>query len=58
MPVVFSIHPRTKGILEKAGIHMKNIHLVEPLGYLEFNYMVKHAKGVLTDLAGLPKKPR
>jgi UDP-N-acetylglucosamine 2-epimerase (non-hydrolysing) len=56
MPVVFPIHPRTKGILEKAGILMKNIHLVEPLGYLEFNYLVKHAKGVLTDSGGITEE--
>ena len=56
LPVVFPIHPRTKGILEKAGIEMKNIHLAEPLGYLEFNYLVKHAKGVLTDSGGITEE--
>ena len=56
LPVVFPIHPRTKGILEKAGIEMKNIHLVEPLGYLEFNYLVKYAKGVLTDSGGITEE--
>lgn len=56
MPVIFPIHPRTKGILEKAGIQMKNIHLVEPLGYLEFNFLVKHAKGVLTDSGGITEE--
>jgi UDP-N-acetylglucosamine 2-epimerase (non-hydrolysing) len=35
---------------------MKNIHLVEPLGYLEFNYLVKHAKGVLTDSGGITEE--
>ncbi|MBZ9652581.1 non-hydrolyzing UDP-N-acetylglucosamine 2-epimerase [Psychroflexus montanilacus] len=56
MPVVFPIHPRTKSILKKAGIQMKNIHLVEPLGYLEFNYLVKYAKGVLTDSGGITEE--
>jgi UDP-N-acetylglucosamine 2-epimerase (non-hydrolysing) len=56
LPVVFPIHPRTKSILEKAGIQMKHIHLVEPLGYLEFNYLVKHAKGVLTDSGGITEE--
>jgi UDP-N-acetylglucosamine 2-epimerase (non-hydrolysing) len=56
MPVVFPIHPRTKSILKKAGIQMKNIHLVDPLGYLEFNYLVKHAKGVLTDSGGITEE--
>ncbi|MGM0634755.1 MAG: non-hydrolyzing UDP-N-acetylglucosamine 2-epimerase [Bacteroidota bacterium] len=56
MPVVFPIHPRTKIILEKAGIKMNNIHLVDPLGYLEFNYLVKFAKGVLTDSGGITEE--
>ena len=56
LPVVFPIHPRTKSILEKAGISMKNINLVEPLGYLEFNYLVKYAKGVLTDSGGITEE--
>jgi UDP-N-acetylglucosamine 2-epimerase (non-hydrolysing) len=56
MPVIFPIHPRTKGILEKSGITMQHIHLVEPLGYLEFNYLVKHAKGVLTDSGGITEE--
>ncbi len=56
LPVVFPIHPRTKAIIEKAGIQMQNIHLVEPLGYLEFNYLVKYAKGVLTDSGGITEE--
>ena len=56
LPVIFPIHPRTKGILEKAGIQMNNIHLVDPLGYLEFNYLVKYAKGVLTDSGGITEE--
>jgi UDP-N-acetylglucosamine 2-epimerase (non-hydrolysing) len=56
MPVVFPIHPRTKGILKKAEIQMKNIYLVESLGYLEFNYLVKYAKGVLTDSGGITEE--
>lgn len=56
MPVIFPIHPRTKAILEKTGIQLNHIHLVEPLGYLEFNYLVKYAKGVLTDSGGITEE--
>ena len=56
LPIIFPIHPRTKAILDKAGILMKHIHLVEPLGYLEFNYLVKYAKGVLTDSGGITEE--
>lgn len=32
------------------------LHLVEPMGYLEFNYMVKHAKAVITDSGGITEE--
>ena len=33
------------------------LHYVDPLGYLEFNYLVKHARGVITDSGGITQKP-
>ena len=56
LPVIFPIHPRTRTILEKSGIKLKQIHIIDPLGYLEFNYLVKHAKGVLTDSGGITEE--
>jgi UDP-N-acetylglucosamine 2-epimerase (non-hydrolysing) len=33
-----------------------NILLVDPQPYLEFNYMVKHAKAVITDSGGITEE--
>lgn len=55
-PVIFPIHPRTKNNLEKFGIKLNQVKAVEPLGYLEFNYLVKHAKGVITDSGGITEE--
>ncbi len=33
----------------RKGIKDPNLHLIEPLGYLEFNYLVENAKAVITD---------
>ena len=30
-----------------------NLHIVAPMGYLEFNYLVEHAKVVVTDSGGI-----
>ena len=30
--------------------------MIEPLGYLEFNYLVQHAKGVITDSGGITEE--
>ena len=56
LPLVFPVHPRTKKILENIGISAPNLHLIEPLGYLEFNYLVKHAKAVITDSGGITEE--
>ena len=42
MPIIFPVHPRTKNIISKLNVDFKNIHFIEPLGYLEFNYLVKN----------------
>ena len=31
-------------------------HYDRPLGYLEFNYLVKHARGVITDSGGITEE--
>ena len=54
--IVFPIHPRTKKIYESLQIKAENIILTEPMGYLEFNYLVKHAKLVITDSGGITEE--
>lgn len=56
LPVVFPIHPRTAKIFKDLGIEAPNLHIVEPMGYLEFNYMVKHCKAVITDSGGITEE--
>ncbi len=56
IPLVFPVHPRTGKILKNLGIEASNLHLIEPLGYLEFNYLVKNAKAVLTDSGGITEE--
>lgn len=55
-PIIFPIHPRTAKIFEELGIEADNLNTVDPLGYLEFNYLVKHAKGVITDSGGITEE--
>lgn len=55
-PVVFPIHPRTRKNLDLLNITLNNVKVVEPLGYLEFNYLVLHAKGVITDSGGITEE--
>lgn len=55
--VIFPVHPRTRKNLYGAGINVpENILMVDPLGYLEFMYLLKNAKGVITDSGGITEE--
>ena len=56
LPVIFPVHPRTARTLESLGGLPKNLHFVDPQPYLEFNYLVKHAKAVITDSGGITEE--
>jgi UDP-N-acetylglucosamine 2-epimerase (non-hydrolysing) len=56
LPVIFPVHPRTAKMLDISNINAGNLHLVDPLGYLEFNYLVKNAKAVVTDSGGITEE--
>ncbi|MCK7589539.1 UDP-N-acetylglucosamine 2-epimerase (non-hydrolyzing) [Subsaxibacter sp. CAU 1640] len=55
-PIIFPVHPRTKKLLQDLDLNFENLHYVEPLGYLEFNYLVKNAFGMLTDSGGITEE--
>ena len=56
LPLIFPVHPRTASVIRRIGIAASNLHLIDPLGYLEFNYLVKNAKAVLTDSGGITEE--
>lgn len=56
LPVVFPVHPRTAKNLRELEGQIPGMHYVDPQGYLEFNYLVKHAKGVITDSGGITEE--
>jgi UDP-N-acetylglucosamine 2-epimerase (non-hydrolysing) len=56
LPLIFPVHPRTAKVLQGLGINAPQLHLVEPMGYLEFNYLVQHAKAVITDSGGITEE--
>ncbi len=56
LPVIFPVHPRTAKQLRSLEREMPVMNFVDPQGYLEFNYLVKHAKGVITDSGGITEE--
>ena len=63
LPIIFPIHPRTAKLFynlwgdeEKLKEIFPNLHIVDPMGYLEFNYLVERAKAVVTDSGGITEE--
>jgi len=56
LPIVFPIHPRTANVFERLGITHERLLLVEPLPYLQFNYLVEKSKVVITDSGGITEE--
>nr|WP_304049777.1 UDP-N-acetylglucosamine 2-epimerase (non-hydrolyzing) [Methanobrevibacter gottschalkii] len=61
MNIIFPIHPRTKNTLEKFGLfeelnNLEHVHIIKPLGYLDFLYLTSVSTLILTDSGGLQEE--
>ena len=56
LPLIFPVHPRTAKILNGLGIQHSRLHTIDPLGYLEFNYLVENSLAVITDSGGITEE--
>ncbi len=56
LKIIFPVHPRTRKSIEQANLSYKNIVMIDPLGYLEFNYLVENSKAVITDSGGITEE--
>ena len=59
--MLFPVHPRTRERLRASGLierlaGKEGLTLTEPLGYLEFAALLRHASAVLTDSGGVQKE--
>lgn len=55
VPVVLPLHPRTRAVIAKLGLTL-NVHVIEPVGYLEMIWLMQRASLVLTDSGGVQKE--
>jgi UDP-N-acetylglucosamine 2-epimerase (non-hydrolysing) len=55
--IVWPIHPRTQSKLKEFNIEVPSyLQLIEPVGYLDFIQLQKHAKLILTDSGGIQEE--
>ena len=56
VPIIFPVHPRTAQKIKEYNIVLNSIIQVSPMSYLEFNYLVKNSKAVITDSGGITEE--
>jgi UDP-N-acetylglucosamine 2-epimerase (non-hydrolysing) len=54
--VVFPVHPRTKKLLDEISFKNPRLYCVNPMSYLEFNFLVKNSLAVITDSGGITEE--
>ncbi|MGH3165744.1 MAG: non-hydrolyzing UDP-N-acetylglucosamine 2-epimerase, partial [Trebonia sp.] len=55
--VIFPLHPRGRATLTAAGLlDSPRVHVVEPLGYIEFMSLVRGAAAIVTDSGGVQEE--
>jgi UDP-N-acetylglucosamine 2-epimerase (non-hydrolysing) len=59
IPVVFPVHPRTRQRLDEFNLSLQEdsrLHLLDPIGYVEFLNLQRHATVVITDSGGVQEE--
>ncbi len=56
LPVVFPMHPRARARLSPDHERPPSLHLVDPLGYVDFLALEAGARGVVTDSGGVQEE--
>jgi len=56
LPILFPVHPRTRGKIAAFGLDGAGVTMIDPVGYFDMLYSVKGAALVLTDSGGLQEE--
>jgi len=56
VPVIYPMHPRTKKMMKQFSLEVDLVRCIEPLDYLSFLQLEKHAGLILTDSGGVQEE--
>lgn len=54
--IIFPMHPRTKKLFKNLNLSFENLYVIDPLPYLEFNFLVMNSLCVITDSGGITEE--
>ena len=54
--IILPLHPRTKNIIQTLKINIKNLTIIDPVGYLEMVWLIDNCDLVMSDSGGLQKE--
>lgn len=58
LPVIVSTHPRTRKMIEEKDVQFNElIHLMKPMGFIDYNNLQLNAKAVLSDSGTISEEP-
>ncbi len=56
-PVVFPLHPRTRGVIQAEKINIpENVRVIDPVGYFDILKLEANADAIMTDSGGMQKE--
>ncbi|MEN9883740.1 MAG: hypothetical protein RLZZ420_957 [Bacteroidota bacterium] len=56
LPIIFPVHPRTKQHISSFSSFYPGLKSTDPLGYFEFIYLLRYARGIVTDSGGVTEE--
>ncbi|MBV9049607.1 MAG: UDP-N-acetylglucosamine 2-epimerase (non-hydrolyzing) [Solirubrobacterales bacterium] len=56
LPVVFPVHPRARARLQDDVLSAPGLHIIDPVGYIDFLCLQARAAGVITDSGGVQEE--
>jgi UDP-GlcNAc3NAcA epimerase len=54
--IILPLHPRTKKIIKNLNLNVRNLSIIDPVGYFEMVWLIEHCACVMTDSGGLQKE--
>lgn len=56
MPIIAPLHPYVQNAIKALELSAPNLHVLPPQSYLHFGFLIKHARGIVTDSGNIAEE--